>query len=83
MADSTPLGTQAKKDSPEIGLSMKSGIALLLIFMFVTSDVFIDSALPQCAMIGRDPTRFGIILQGIIVVVLFALVVQLEQHNIL
>lgn len=82
--DSTPLGSSAKNDgSNVVGLSIKTSISLFLIFMFVTSDMFIDSALPQCAMIGRDPTQFGIILQGIIIVALFAIVIQLEQHNIL
>lgn len=66
--------------------NIKLIIALFIWFLVVVSDVFRDSVLTEIgksAVIGREVTTWGIILQGIILIVGYVILVYLTENNIL
>ena len=75
-SDSIPL----KKKCFDIDLqsikfmSLKSILALFMLFLFVVSDIYTNSILCNFkAHYKRNPTNFGIIIQGVSLVILFIL----------
>jgi|JI10StandDraft_1071094.scaffolds.fasta_scaffold1007595_1 hypothetical protein len=76
-SDSIPL----KKKCFDIDLqsakfmSLKSILALFMLFLFVVSDIYTNSILCNFkgALQERNPTNFGIIIQGVSLVILFIL----------
>jgi hypothetical protein len=95
MEDSVPLvptnvGSADKKRSSSGGpmglTSVKMLFTLFLIFIFVASDFFTDSVLSgfgEKAVKGRSPTSWGTVLQGIFIVILFALAGHLTDSGVL
>jgi len=83
MKDSVPLtsGKQPDEFSTVIadaisGVNIKVLISLFLIFMVITSDVFVARVLSNVtgATEYKHPTNYGTVLQGIFLVFLFLLV---------
>jgi hypothetical protein len=91
--DSVPLVALAgpppkTEDAPprQIAYNFKLLLSLFLTFMLVVSDVFTSSVLSgfgEKAVVGRIPTVWGIVLQGIFLVIGYAIAVYLIKHNIL
>jgi hypothetical protein len=57
--------------------SWKKYILLFLIFVFIINESFVENVLPCSALNGRKITAWGIILQGLILVVLYGSFVHL------
>jgi len=57
--------------------SWKKYILLFLIFIFIINESFVENVLPCSALNGRKITAWGIILQGLILVVLYGSFVHL------
>ena len=51
--------------------SWKKYILLFLIFVFIINESFVENVLPCSALNGRKITAWGIMLQGIILVVMY------------
>jgi hypothetical protein len=91
--DSIPLNVVKKVDNniilPEVKLkvsNIKLIISLFVIFMFVVSDVFtnnIISKFGEDTLSGRNPTAWGVVLQGIFLIIFYILAVYLTENNIL
>lgn len=95
--DSIPLNVVKKVDNitndgpnlPEVKLkvsNIKLIISLFVIFMFVVSDVFtnnIISKFGENTISGRNPTAWGVVLQGIFLIIFYILAVYLTENNIL
>lgn len=86
----TNVGSADKKRSSSGGpmglTSVKMLFTLFLIFIFVASDFFTDSVLSgfgEKAVKGRSPTSWGTVLQGIFIVILFALAGHLTDSGVL
>lgn len=60
-------------------------VALFVVFLVVVSDVFTDSVISKfgSAVKGRDPTSWGIMLQGIFLVLGYIMAVYLTEHGVL
>lgn len=61
-------------------------VALFVIFLVVVSDVFVDSVVAgfgQNAVRGREPTAYGSVLQGIFLVLFYALALYLVDQKVL
>ncbi len=79
--DSLPLG-----DPPPGRPPLRSYPILMAIFLCVTSNAFIDNAIARAspkAVQGRNLTSFGIIIQGIALVVLYAVSADLIARGLL
>jgi hypothetical protein len=89
MLDSVPLLDPVYDDpkTPRLQVSnIKLIIALFVIFIIVVSDVFTNSIIAgfgDSAMKGRSPTSWGIILQGIFLVIFYIIAIYLTEHQIL
>lgn len=74
-------------DKPSSGyVTFKSYAALLLIFILVMSDPFIDNVLPcfgANTIKNGKVSAWGIILQGILMIVFYILCLSLIEKNIL
>lgn len=51
--------------------SWKKYILLFLIFIFIINESFVENVLPCSALNGRKITAWGIMLQGLILVVMY------------
>lgn len=94
VADSVPLevlqegeGRGKKAAAPRVGVNnLKVLLALFLIFVFVVSEVFTNSVIAgfgDRAVRCRAPTSWGIVLQGIFLVIFYILAVYLVEHRVL
>ncbi len=89
LPDSVPL--EALGDSaapaPRFGVAnLKLLLALFIIFITVVSDVFTNSIIAgfgEKAVRGRGPTSWGVVLQGIFLVIGYILAVYLIEHSVL
>jgi hypothetical protein len=89
--DSVPLDDPgAKKESckePRLRVAnLKLIFAIFILFLVVVSDVFTNSIIAgfgEKAVRGRTPTSWGVVLQGIFLVVFYILAVYLTEHDIL
>jgi len=88
--DSVPL--DALSDGPRAASpclragSLKPILALFLSFMLVVSDVFTHSVIAgfgENAVKGRAPTSWGVVLQGISLVILYAVAAHLIGAGVL
>ncbi len=74
-------------DKPSKGYTMfKSYAVLLLIFILIMSDPFIDNVLPcfgSNTMKNGKVSAWGIILQGILMIIFYILCLNLIEKNIL
>ena len=76
----------ATRATPRIRVAnYKLMLALFFIFLIVVSDVFTNSIISQfgSAVEGRDPTSWGVVLQGIFLVLGYILAVYLTEHGVL
>ena len=63
--------------------SIKNYFFLFIIFLFVSSDFFVNNMLSGSALQGRTPTSSGVVIQGIVMVLLFALFNYLDAKKII
>ena len=66
--------------------NLKLLVALFVMFIVVVSDVFTNSIIAgfgEKAVRGRTPTSWGVVLQGIFLVIFYILAVYLTEHHIL
>jgi hypothetical protein len=88
-ADSVPLdvGSGGPSRVPRPGVAnLKLILALFLIFVVVVSDVFTNSIIAgfgEKAVRCRSPTSWGVVLQGIFVVIGYILALYLIEHRVL
>lgn len=92
-SDSVPLealeasAETPKKDAPRLNVgNVKLLFALFVIFMVVSSDMFIDniiSSFGENAIKGRDPTPWGTTLQGIFLVIFYIVAIYLTENGII
>ena len=92
-ADSVPLDlpaggpeySEAAHEKPRLQVSnIKLLISLFVIFMFVVSDVFTGNVVAgfgESAVHGSSPTTWGVVLQGIFLVIFYILAVYLTEHG--
>lgn len=88
MRDSIPLQDEGcDQQFPTLQVSnVKLIIALFIIFIIVVSDVFTNSVITcfgEKTMCGRNPTSWGIVLQGIFLVIFYVIAIYLIEHQIL
>ncbi len=91
MDDSVPLeltapGKTGKGASETGAASLKMMFALFALFLFVVSDYFTESIISgfgEKAVKGRHPTSWGVVLQGIFLVILYALATHLSESGVL
>ena len=94
-ADSVPLAApdndDGKKNSgpppPRLRVAnLKLLVALFISFLIVVSDVFTGAVIAgfgSNAVHGRTPTSWGVVLQGIFLVIFYILAVCLTENQIL
>jgi len=66
--------------------NLKLIVALFVIFIVVISDVFTNSIIAgfgEKAVRGRTPTSWGVVLQGIFLIIFYIIAVYLTEHHIL
>jgi len=91
--DSVPIGADSGGSGSAVGGGPKLRVAdfqllaiLFMIFMFVSSDVFINnviSGMGKSAVRGRTPTTWGVVLQGIFLVLFYIVAIYLTTHGVL
>jgi hypothetical protein len=86
--DSVPLvPPKIVEKEPRLTVSsVKLFIVLFVIFIIVVSDVFTNSVISKfgdSAVVGRSPTAWGTVLQGIFLVIFYIIAIYLTEHNIL
>lgn len=92
--DSVPLDTFSDVEDKHGGgkeprlrvANVKLLVTLFIIFIVVVSDVFTNSIIAgfgEKAVRGRSTTAWGVVLQGIFLVIFYVLAVYLTEHNIL
>jgi hypothetical protein len=75
----------SKQAAPAGNLTWMRGILLFAIFMFVVSDIFVNnvaSFIPR-AVDGREPTEVGTVVQGVCLVLFYAVAIHLLNQGIL
>ena len=86
-ADSVPLVAPAASPAPRIQVAnVKLMVALFVIYLVVASDAFTNSVIArfgESAVKGRSPTAWGVVLQGIFLVIGYILLVYLTENKIL
>lgn len=91
-ADSVPLdelaglAARASKAPPARAASPRIVAALFLSFLLVVSDFFAGAALAPLgarAIRGRAPTPFGIVVQGVALVLLYVAAVYLTENGVI
>ena len=87
--DSVPLEAFSGRESGEPRLkvsNLKLIAALFFIFLFIVSDVFtnnIISGFGEKAVRGRTLTTWGVVLQGIFLVIFYVIALYLIEHKII
>jgi len=80
-------GAAAADKEPRLRVAnLKLIIALFISFLVVVSDVFTNSIIAgfgEKAIRGRSLTSWGVVLQGIFLVILYILSVYLTEHDVL
>lgn len=89
-SDSVPVfegdssGSNGKRHKSPWATNIKVLLALFLVFMFIVSDIFTDnivSGFPSATK-GRSPTLYGTVLQGIFLVIFYAIAVHLIERKV-
>lgn len=85
--DPSPQPSGGGKNAPRFSVgNLKLILALFIIFVIVVSEVFTNSIIAgfgEKAVRCRSPTSWGIVLQGIFLVIFYILAVYLIEHRIL
>ena len=86
--DSVPIEAFAgHSEAPRLRVAnIKLIVSLFVIFVIVVSDVFtnnIISGFGEKAVRGRSPTSWGVVLQGIFLVIFYILAIYLTEHQII
>jgi hypothetical protein len=88
--DSVPLealSSAGGKTPPRFSVAnLKLILALFVIFVFVVSDFFTNTVIAgfgEKAVRGRGPTSWGVVLQGIFLVIGYILAIYLIEHKVL
>ena len=84
-SDTTPLGGGARAARPA-ALSAKMLAALFALFLLVSSDAFVHSVISRGGagtMRDRELTAWGAVVQGVFLVVAYALAAYLVEQGIL
>lgn len=64
------------------GGTIKMAILLLILFVFISSDVFVDRILPNRYVLGGHPTSRGVLIQGIVLSIAYILLNFLIERNL-
>jgi hypothetical protein len=82
MDDSVLIDTSEKNEQP---CTIKNVLVLYAIFLFIVSDVFINSILNKFegGVRERNPTNLGILIQGIFLVIFYILSMYLIKYDVL
>ena len=95
ISDSVPLVAPVNNDEPKNNgqhpprlrvANLKLLVALFISFLVVVSDVFTSAVIAgfgSNAVHGRTPTSWGVVLQGIFLVIFYILAICLTEHQIL
>jgi len=86
--DAVPIdaGLELPECHQSFGQGLKSALALLLLFLAVVSDAFITHVLSgfgDKAVRGRAPTPWGVVLQGIFLVLMFTMATYLVDRHVI
>lgn len=90
--DSVPLTSpdetqHCKKHEPRLRVAnLKLIVILFIAFIVVVSDVFTNSVISgfgEKAVRGRTPTPWGVVLQGVFLVIFYILAIYLTENQIL
>lgn len=82
--DSVPLDWAPARARLQMS-NIKMLFSLFIIFLIVVSDVFTNSVLSAFgskAVQGREPTTWGVVLQGIFLVIGYILMIYLTEQGI-
>lgn len=81
--DSVPVETSKKISAVKKAGGLKLLVILFLLFVFVSSDVFVNNVLSLFGgtVQGRNPTSWGVMLQGIFLVIGFILFSHLIENK--
>lgn len=85
IAPSAPEGGKKLGASSLTGRNVKVLVALFAIFILIVSDVFTNNVVSNFggAVRGRSPTAYGTVVQGIFLVIFFALAVHLIEGGVI
>lgn len=87
IAESSAAHAAGKKSGATslTGQNVKVLIALFAIFVLIVSDVFTNNVVSNFrgAVQGRSPTAYGTVVQGIFLVIFFALAVHLIEGGVI
>jgi len=74
-----------KRASGASGLTWRRALILIIVFLFVVSDYFINNvvSLVPKATSGREVTNTGAFVQGVCLVIVYALVLRLAEMQII
>lgn len=88
--DSTSLDDLVGRTRPSTYASIKNAILLFLAFIFVVSSIFIDGVLARVPNATQDVvqgdkkiTNVGHVVQGVVLVILYAVLTKLSESQIL
>lgn len=85
--DSVSLESEARKASDPGGgrFTWQNGLVLFLLYLLVVSDFFVNNVLSLYpgATEGREASNVGAVVQGVVLVLLYALVNYLLKKEIL
>lgn len=83
-SDSVAIDTSKEVSSSTSNLKLL--LVLFVLFIFVVSDVFVNGVLSsfgEKAVVNRDVTAWGVVLQGIFLVVFYAIATHLSNEKII
>lgn len=90
MKDSVPinLSNQETPDHPlsEKWVRLKLLVFLYILFLLVVSDVFVFSVISQFGektVSGRTPTTWGVMIQGVFLVIFYIIAIYLVEKKVL
>jgi phosphoglycerol transferase MdoB-like AlkP superfamily enzyme len=80
--DSVPVDDE-EQAKPVTAISFKPLMLLFLLFLLVTSDVFIANVVGKVGGTGTmwQPTVFGAIIQGIFLIIFYAVALYMMEHD--
>ena len=83
-SDAAITGEPVKNSVSSVAVTIKSTLALFALFLIVVSTMFTNGVLDQFggAVNGRNPTNYGIVLQGTFLVIFYAIMSYLIENNI-
>jgi hypothetical protein len=82
--DSKPAAEVKVESKPVSKTNLRQLVTLFCIFLIAVSDFFTNNVIAKCGkktMHGRYPSAWGVVLQGVFVVVAFALLSYINKYE--